>query len=179
MGQGRAPAAAVSRDPLTEEQKAVYRAVLAESTSEQAPQVNLSTRTVLLETSEPADDEQCRKGMEMEPAATAVHRFRAADFAQLKLKVVLIDPERSQRGRRNNALSRASREGVVPEDALASEYTQGVVVLSEILFDKKHQHAIVSYRFECGELCGHGETLVLNKTKSGWKKSGGCASWIS
>jgi hypothetical protein len=179
--QSRLPAQApsVSRNPLSEEQKAVYRAALAESTSDKAMQVNVATRTVPIETSEPSFNEQCRKGMELDPAATAVHRLRSSDFAQSNLRITLVDPERVQRGGRNNAISRPPRDGNALVDAAASNSERGVVVLSEILFDKKHERAIVSYRYECGEQCGHGETIVLNKTKSGWKRSGGCDSWMN
>ena len=51
--------------------------------------------------------------------------------------------------------------------------------LSEIVFDKLHKHAVVTYSFRCGGLCGNGNTLLLAKVGKKWKISKSCGAWVS
>ena len=58
-------------------------------------------------------------------------------------------------------------------------FAHGLVTLSEINFDKEHKHAIVSFSFFCGSLCGNGGTAVLEKVDGAWQRKSNCHNWIS
>jgi hypothetical protein len=57
--------------------------------------------------------------------------------------------------------------------------SHGLATLSEIRFDKQHKHAIVSYGFYCGSLCGNGGAVVLEKVDGAWRRKSQCGDWIS
>lgn len=65
------------------------------------------------------------------------------------------------------------------QGAIKKAYSTGLFKLSEIIFDKTHHHAIVSYSFVCGMLCGDGGVLVLEKHGDKWTVSKTCGSWVS
>lgn len=72
---------------------------------------------------------------------------------------------------------------VVPQkqidDATERAVKDGLLTLSEIIFNKKHNRALVSYSFVCGELCGYGNVLVLTKVGENWKIYKTCEGWVS
>lgn len=64
--------------------------------------------------------------------------------------------------------------------AVRNAFEHGLFSVSEIVFDKEYLHAIVSYGFRCGLLCGSGATVVLEKMGNEWKiADGACGGWIS
>ena len=65
------------------------------------------------------------------------------------------------------------------DNSLRDAFAVGLFTLSEIVFDKRHQHAFLAYSFVCGGLCGHGNTIVLKKVGGKWKQGKMCRSWIS
>ena len=66
------------------------------------------------------------------------------------------------------------------KDAVENAFSTALFSISEIAFDKDRQFAVVSYRFWCGSLCGHGATLVFQKIKGEWRNANrNCSSWIS
>jgi hypothetical protein len=65
------------------------------------------------------------------------------------------------------------------DQSLKRAFGSALFELSEIVFDKEHRRAVVSYSFVCGELCGNGSTLVLNKVGQGWKVAKRCGGWVS
>jgi hypothetical protein len=142
---------------------------------------NLSIQTRTLESSGPLGDEDCAKGLDLEPAQPAViHLFRAQDLLQLgSTKIVLVDPERQRKQVRENDPGRTIKEGRSVADAVNNGFAHGLVTLSEIRFTKDHKLAIVSYGFFCGSLCGNGGTVVLEKTDAGWRRKTRCGEWIS
>ncbi|MGA7833085.1 MAG: hypothetical protein WCA21_19180 [Terracidiphilus sp.] len=171
----------VSLSPLSAEQLSVYHAVLVARSEEDQPQINLAGRTVPLNANGPSSDENCGKGLDMEPASAAtVHQFRLSDLAQLSSrKITLMDPERGGKNVQENDPERTMRNGSSVEDAVRNAFAHGLFMLSEIQFDKKHHFAVVSYSFFCGRLCGNGETLILEKTETGWRRNSSCGAWIS
>jgi hypothetical protein len=64
-------------------------------------------------------------------------------------------------------------------DSVTQAFNTGLFTFSEITFDRQHRHAIVSYNFVCGGLCGHGRTVVLKRLTRRWKMISTCGSWIS
>jgi len=78
-----------------------------------------------------------------------------------------------------NDPSTSIRRGSSVHSAVENGFAHGYAWLSEIRFDKSHTHAVVSYGFRCGGLCGNGETVVLEKTNGEWKFKSQCSGWIS
>jgi len=173
----------VSLAPLSSEQLAVYRAVLASRVGNDKSTVNLSSQTVPFS---PTDDrnKDCGKGLDMEPASpTLVHQIRPDDLGKLSsAKIKLIDPERGAKEVRENDPRDSIRRGSSVDSAVRNGFAHGLTTLSEIWFDKSHTHAIVAISFYCGMLCGNGSTNVLKKSETGWvfSNSDACGTiWIS
>ena len=56
----------------------------------------------------------------------------------------------------------------------------GILSLSSVAFNPEKSVAVLHFSYVCGSLCGGGETLVLDKTASGWiQRSATCHGWIS
>jgi hypothetical protein len=176
------PKLKVSDKPLTAEQLAVYRVVLGSWMAQEMPALNLSIQTVPLGDTGPTADQSCFKGLDLEPASPAiVHRFRQQDLAQLgpSRTLTLVDPDRQKQEVRSNDPEKTGGEGRTIEDAVSNGFAHGLATLSEIRFDKQHKHAIVSYGFFCGSLCGNGGALVLEKVDGVWQRKSRCGEWIS
>jgi hypothetical protein len=171
----------VSDQPLTAEQLAIYREVLHGWMENEVSTINLSVQTVPLTADGLFGYEGCDKGLELETAAPdVVHRFRAADLAQLGSgKISLVDPQRGSKEVAENDPGKTIREGRSIEDAVRNGFDHGLVTLSEIRFNKGHTKAMVSFRFLCGSLCGNGGSVVLEKTDGGWKRGSRCHDWVS
>ncbi len=171
----------VSDKPLTAEQLTVYRVVLHGWLDNELSIVNLSIQTVPLPTSGAFDTSDCGKSMDLELASPAlVHRFRALDLPQItSQKIDLVDPERQKREIADNDPEKTTANGRSIEDAVSNSFAHGLVTLSEIRFDKEHKHAIVSYSFLCGSLCGNGGAVVLEKIDGVWQRKSRCNEWIS
>ena len=176
------PKLKVSDTPLTAEQLAVYRVVLGSWMAQEMPALNLAIQTVPLGDTGSAADESCSKGLDLEPASpTVVHRFRQKDLAQLgpSRTLTLVDPDQQKQDVRNNDPEKTVGDGRTIEDAVRNGFAHGLATLSEIRFDKGHKHAIVSYGFYCGSLCGNGGALVLEKIDGVWQRKSRCGEWIS
>jgi hypothetical protein len=171
----------VSDQPLTAEQLAVYREVLHGWMENEVSTINLSIQTVPFPISGALDAGDCGKELELEPIVPGViHRFRPVDLPQLGSdKIGLVDPERQQREVADNDPGKTIGEGRSIEDAVRNGFAHGLVTVSEIRFDKAHKHAIVSYSFFCGSLCGNGGTVILEKVEGGWQRKSQCSNWIS
>ena len=171
----------VSDQPLTAEQLAVYRTVLHGWMENEVSAINLSIQTIPFPISGGFDASDCGKELELEPVVPGVvHRFRPADLPHLGSdKIGLVDPERQQREVADNDPRKTIGEGRSIEDAVRNGFAHGLVTVSEIRFDKAHKHAIVSYSFFCGSLCGNGGTVVLEKVEGAWQRKSQCSNWIS
>jgi hypothetical protein len=171
----------VNDKPLTAEELAVYRVVLHGWMDAELQTINLAVQTVPLETSGPLGDEDCEKGLDLEPVSPAVvHRFRKEDLSQLgSNKIGLVDPEKQKKEVADNDPEKTTRKGVSIRDAVNNAFAHGLVTLSEIRFDKEHKLAIVSYGFYCGSLCGNGGTVVMEKRNGTWTRKSHCHDWIS
>jgi hypothetical protein len=172
----------VSLSPLTGEQLAVYRAILTSWAGDETSQLDLADRTVPSDDTSPFHDKDCGKGLDLEPASpTLVHHFRVADLSQLGSRNIrLVGTERGDKDVQENDPGHAIRNGGSIDDAVRNGIAHGLFTLSEIRFDKTHTHAVVAYSFVCGELCGNGATLILERTKTGWLPTKNrCSQWIS
>jgi len=185
--QDETPKASLSDTPLTDEQIAVYRAVLGNYSNGSKDILNVANKTETLDLSE---DKDCLKGIDLESSnnsSSFVHRLDER-LTKTKKNIVLVDPEAQQKKVDENdpqkLMKRAIDDGErVTEkqldDSLHHAFAAGLFTFSEILFDKKHQHAVLAYSFVCGGLCGQGNTIVLKKVGERWKEIKTCRSWIS
>lgn len=166
---------AVSEKPSSHEQVAVYRAVLNDYTKQSGGMaLHVSNTTELLKPS--GIDETCLKGIELENPVASVPAIHWLDSSILiDAKLVLVDPEQERMKIGEQVINeRKSATGNPPDASVA-----GMLSLSPIIFDKRRQHAIVSYAIYCGEHCGHGSTLLLKKTDGGWNVEKSCGSWAA
>lgn len=186
--QNEVPPPTVSTDPMTDEQAAI-RAVLQDYLKDSKDSINLANRTEVIEGAWTSFDGACPKDHEHEDAQTSagiVHRFSQATV--LDKRVVIVDPDEQQKkidkGDPQILVKRAIDDHVMPfdtelDDSIKQAFKNGVFTRSEIIFDKNHRRALVSYSFVCGSLCGNGNTLILRKVAGNWKVSKTCSSWVS
>jgi hypothetical protein len=176
----------LSKDPLTAEQIAVYRAALENYTQGEDTALHIAIVT------EPFGDSMSGNrsclgdlGVQSEKA-TLVHRLDPA--VALSPKMVLVDPDHQNKvvdkNDPGNAIHGAVKKGEPLSDKQVEEsvkqaFSTGLFTFSEIVFDKDHTHAALWYSFHCGALCGHGNTIVLKKTDGKWSVAKVCGGWIS
>ena len=55
----------------------------------------------------------------------------------------------------------------------------GKIVLSEIIFNKLYDQALLYYEFECGELCGYGSLIYAEKKNGHWYIKQSIKTWIA
>ena len=179
----------VTVQPLTPEHVAIYRVALKDYLKDSGDALNVSNTTEPFEYSKPFFHEACLGGIELEKpdvAVQVVHRL--GPDVLINFKMVLVEPEQQRtkikKNDPQNLVKKAMDEGQPVSDKQLEEsvklaFATGMFSLSEILFDKTHQHAVVSYAFDCGELCGNGRILLLEKTGEGWKIKKTCGEWVS
>jgi hypothetical protein len=189
LAQDNAPKPKVSKDPMTAEQVAVYRAALRYYMNGHDGALNLAKQTEPLDRSGPFWDEGCVKSLDLEPpgkSAAVVHLLSPA--VALSAKMVLVDPDAQSQIVKENDPGRLIKSAIddgakVSDkqvgDAVEKAFHTALFTFSEIVFDKQHRHAVLSYSFHCGELCGHGSTLVLKKTNGKWRTAKLCGGWVS
>jgi hypothetical protein len=183
VAQDESPRPQVSKDALSDEQVAVYRAVLNDYMKDsRGGTLNLSSKTYALEV-----DEGCAKGFKLEQTDTSVRTIHAFTTAPAP-NVVLVDPEQQKSKVKQNDPQNLVKKAIDGREPVTDEqlnksvelaFSTGLFSLSEIVFDKGHRHAFVGYSFVCGSLCGHGNDLVLERTGNRWKVKRTCSSWIS
>ncbi|MGC2467415.1 MAG: hypothetical protein WA517_19640 [Candidatus Acidiferrum sp.] len=147
--------AGVNKPPAAEE-VAVYKAFMVYFAA-RTPNAQVSDVTAML--SVPLAD-HCLHGIKLEKtdaAAKDIHTLpQEIISATDRFKLVTIRP-----GSRHS-------EGLV-----------GLLQLSEIGFDARHQYAVLNYDFHCGALCGEGATVVFKKLGGSWKHIRSCGNWMS
>jgi hypothetical protein len=174
------PKPIISPEPLTTEQLAIYHAVISQWMGKDKRKVNLADQTDPPGGMDSSEDKDCEKGLDLEPAPAAVHHLRPEDAEQIAPgRFRLIDPDSGLNEVKKNDPDNTIRNGGAVDSAVENGFAHGLFTLGEIRFDKSHTHAIVSFSFVCGRLCGRGATLVMKKTAKGWERSGDCDIWIS
>ena len=143
----------VSRSPFSEEQLSVYRGFLDMLSVLHSR--NLSTVSMPFDFTGFPETQPCLNGIELGNVSEAqriVHTFGPEITKGRDLKL-----EPQQVGSELNYL-----------------------VLSEIVFDKKHQFAVVKYLLRCGEHCASGTVRVMEKVNGKWVVSSrpACAGLI-
>lgn len=174
------PKPTVSADPLPVEQLAVYHAVVSQWMGKDKRKVNLANQTDSAGGMNAEESKDCEKGLDLEPPSSTVHRIRPQDLDSiLPAGLNLIDPDAGSEEIRKNDPENFIRDPNAVDKAVENGFAHGMLSLGEIRFDKGHNHAMVSFSFVCGRLCGHGDTLILMKTAKGWIPGSDCDNWIS
>jgi hypothetical protein len=181
------PSPQLSKEPLTNEQVAIYREVLQNYVKDlKDMQLNLANKTVPLDQSYNG----CLKGFSFpETDKNIVPIIHALNLSVVpNMRVVLVDPDKQEKifeaiprlvqGKEKYSKVEFDRR---LKDLEEQEAQAGFLTLSEILFDKERHYAFVAYSFYCGGLCGGGTTIVFEKYEGKWEvsKSTKCMKWIS
>ena len=123
---------------------------------------------------------QCLRSVEAESlfaVSHSVHNLTPAVLPLHNMKLMDTDERTSVVARRNGGDSIDDSD---PARLAMADVASGIFALSEIAFDKQHLHAIVSYSFSCGMLCGSGMTLVFEKVGDEWRRTNlECGGWVS
>lgn len=167
--------------PLTAEQLAVYRTMLVSWYQGEKAKVNLRVLTDPITATKDSLDKRCLKGLSMEPPAAGVaHRIRKEDLSQLgPFDFRLVEPETGANEVSDNDPGKAIQKGEAVDVAVENGFAHGLLTFGEIRFDKANTHALVSFSFVCGGLCGNGTTMLLEKTDGIWRKKAQCGGWVS
>ena len=180
---------ALSLSLAARQQAAVYRAVLQDVLSNSKDMLNLANTTEPIRQSGALFNGACPKTPQpqvAQDASSVVHHLDPA--LVLKLKIVLVEPGPQEEKIKNGDPAILMKRVIddrqdVPQkqidDATERAVKNGLLTLSEIIFNKKHNRALVSYSFVCGELCGYGNVLVLTKVGEKWRIYKTCAGWVS
>jgi hypothetical protein len=148
-----------SKEPLTDEQVSVYRAFLENmlTSSRLDLPLHLVNETNPFVLSTFLLNQECVKSLQLEDATDSAHvRHKLGEGVILNLKIVLVNPVK-QRGRPDKGDS--ANRAIDNEQHLS---------LSEILFDKDHQHAVVSYIFEGDGIVGAVQSQIFKKSGDKW-----------
>jgi hypothetical protein len=158
---------------------AIYSGILERWNSKSRSPLNVSNRTFPME--HDVSDCECLKGIEPQTIVNAAHSFRILTATELRGKNIrLVEAHKQAVIVQSNDPSNSIREGKSVEAAVNGAFSTGLFSMSEIVFDKEHRRALVSYSFVCGSLCGSGGVWLFEKVDGVWKKSGHiCGGWIS
>ena len=172
LGQASSPPA-ISNQPLTADQIAIYHNFLQSyDTGLKAP-INLADTTSEFRP-DASDLKSCLKEFGSSVSPQELHRF-TAEFSDLR-KIHLIDPDTHKISDPGIAI----RRGESADQAVKAGFEAGVLTLSEITFDPTRHYAAFSYSFHCGALCGNGGTVVYELKNEKWERSKRfCSVWIS
>jgi len=55
----------------------------------------------------------------------------------------------------------------------------GKIVLSKLIFNKAKNEGLLYYEFRCGELCGYGNLIAIEKQNNHWQIQNALRTWIS
>lgn len=170
--------------PLSEDEVGIYKAVIQEWGARDVTSLNVSAMTSPLEansTSTALIDCACATGIQLESLIRASRTYHKLTPEILRTeRVRLVDPTKQAPIVRTNDPANALKRGRSLNDAVENAFAHGLFSLSEIAFDKEHKHALVSYSFVCGSLCGSGSTRIFEKTGSEWKRTTrSCGGWVS
>jgi hypothetical protein len=168
--------------PLTEDEIAIYRAVLQHYGGEDISALNVSVRTYPFEMNSFSNENiaGCLKGIKLDnlPAIQNAYHELTNDILLVK-NLTLVDPTKHSKIVRKNDPSITIAKGKSVNDAVSDAFSSALFSMSEIAFDQNRNYAVISYSFYCGSLCGNGATLLLKKENGEWKLSRSCSNWIS
>jgi hypothetical protein len=128
---------------------------------------SLATQTSPFEISDIPKGSVCLQGIEfknLSQSSQTVHSFDAEITKGIALK--LVGPTEQAAMLQQKDL--ASPKQKPAEDSAKGSSESGLLIVSEIAFDKKHQFAVLHYVFFCGSQCKYEITRVLEKVGGEW-----------
>jgi hypothetical protein len=171
------PVLAKSAPP--EDQIEVYKAFLHSYGTGSSGHLNVGNRTMPLDLPE-GDIRGCLAGLEPEPSSSisATHRLSSEMFRTENVR--LVDAEQQRLLVSSADPGRTIREGESVDKAVESAFSVGLLELSEVVFSLRREFAVMEFSFSCGALCGHGGTLVFERSGQEWKRSDrSCHSYMN
>ncbi len=168
---------------LSPDEIAIYKAVIQGWLGNDRAHLYVSVKTFPLDPDSPASGLSncpCMEGISISSLVSASNSFHELTNDVLPGKNSrLVDPERhAVIVSANDPHKRDKGESV--DAAVSKAFATGLFSMSEIAFDQEHRHALVSYGFWCGSLCGNGATVVFEKVGGLWKRTDRmCGGWIS
>jgi hypothetical protein len=157
----------VNTSPLTTEALDVYRALLNLLNSQPTTQVkNLASQTSPFDISHVPAGSVCLQGIEFEKLSQSsgtVHSF-SAEIAKV-MALNLVEPAEQAKILQEKD-SASPKQKRADDSAKATE--SGLLVVSEIAFDKTHQFAVLNYVFFGGSRFKYETTRVLEKVGGEW-----------
>ena len=167
-------------DHLSVDEIAVYTAVLHQWNSD-AHTLNVTNRTFPLNAVSSDSSCECLRNLDVQNLASAsrsFHYLTRKAFPERNIR--LVDAGKQHTIIQTNDPHNGMTEGKSVEKAVNDAFGSGLFSLSEIAFDRDHRHAVVSYGFVCGSLCGSGGTWLLEKVDGRWKRTDRvCGGWVS
>jgi hypothetical protein len=130
-------------------------------------------------------DHECFEKIGLDHAENATKVIHQLNIAVTRdLKAVLVDPDKQNKAVQENDPQKLIMRGAKIMNADLSRVVErafetGLFSFSEIVFDSEHGIAIVAFSFDCGSLCGHGNTIILKKAGDKWIVSKECGGWVS
>ena len=150
---------------LGQDHVAVYKAVLVDAMTRGWRRLNISVTTTPLSDRDFRNCE-CFDHINLENLSAAFHTSHRLINAILPTKQMkLVDEDDQSSLVRTNDPGKTIGEGKAIKDAVDIAFDTGLFSMSEIAFDKDHRHAVVSYSFWCGLLCGNGATLIFENVR--------------
>jgi hypothetical protein len=186
--QEEPPKPVLSNSPLTADEVAIFRAVLKNylkgshgvmllaDTTTPTDQSPTSVRTCADEISAKLDPQSMELVHRIDPSVVARLHVKLTDPDVQEKEIKANDPQNLIHGAIDEGRRVTTKQ---LDDSVKRAFSSALFTLSEIIFDLKHTHAVVSYSFYCGSLCGNGSTLTLRKVGKEWKVSKHCGGWVS
>jgi hypothetical protein len=160
----------VTSSPLSEEQLSVYRGFLDKFSFLHFR--NLANFTVPFDFKGFPDGRPCLRGIELESHSEALRTaHRLGPEITKGRDVRLVNPLEQGKLFQQRDASSGKRKEKLTEDAVKTSSDLDYLVLSELVFDTKHQFAVVKYLSVCGQHCVSGGTLVMEKVDGKWAVS--------
>lgn len=185
----REPKTELSKQPLTTDEIEIYQAVMKQYVKDSDLPLNVANKTYPLVAEDFSIGKECARNIKLRPSdgtTFAIHELDKEISAGMNLKFVdptvqgnvIKEKDPSNHIRKSAGQGKKLSDDEIAE-AVRTAFANGLFSLSEIVFDDGRRHAIVSYRFNCGMLCGRGSTLVFEKSGQKWNLSKRCSDWIA
>jgi hypothetical protein len=172
----------VSKKPLSDEQLSVYRDFLKAWRPVTIKTLNLAFETDVFERTGTEGEDDCLKDFVAEATPqNVIHRFTDADVSKMGPLggITLVDREAQRKEVASNDPVAGVQNGKSVEDAVRNGFNHGLFIFSEIQFDRRHERAVLTYTFYCGEQCGNGGSVVLSRSTGVWVIISRCQQWIA
>ena len=163
----------LGKDRLTAEQVAVYRAFLRFYAKGSDRVLYVANSTDWLDVSDVKEDADCSRSFgqiefdDSKGSGPTTHRLDSS--LAIARHIALVDSASQSEKIRQNDPSKTMREGKPVDRAVSDAFASALLTLSEIVFDKNHHKAVMSFSFSCGKLCANTAIVMLKQVGRHWK----------